>query len=237
MAVSYAELSRHPRQLLAMTGYTQKEFDALFPYFVKEFETTMRTMTLQNTPRRVRAYGVYRNSPLPTLEDKLLFILVYLKQAPTQDVQGSLFGMYQPEAHRWIHLLHEVVNHALAAAQELPARTQAEWQATSPEVGTYFHDGTERPVPRPRDPDTQSEMYSGKKKRHTVKNNVVGDTKQKVVLLTATCEGKRHDKRIADEAAYTVPRESILYQDTGFQGLSLEGVSIKQPKKNPEGKS
>lgn len=235
MALSYTELSRHPRQLLAMTGYTQQEFDALLPFFVKEFETTMRTTTLQNTPRRVRVYGVYGNSPLPTMADKLLFILVYLKQAPTQDVQGALFGMDQPEAHRWIHLLHEVVNQALAAAHELPARTQAEWQATAPEAGTYFHDGTERPVPRPREPAAQSELYSGKKKRHTVKNNVVGNTKPKVVLLPAMCEGKRHDKRVADEAADTVPPESMLYQDTGFQGLSVEGVTMKQPKKSPEG--
>lgn len=231
MTMSYKELSRHPRQLLAMTGYTQKEFDALFPYVVKEFETTMRATTLQNTTRRTRAYGVYRNSPLPTMEDKLLFILVSLKQAPTQDVQGALFGMYQPEAHRWIHLLHGVVNQALAAAHELPARPQAAWQATEPTAGTYVHDGTERPIPRPRDAEKQSEMSSGKKKRHTVKNNLLGDSQQNVALLTTTCEGKRHDKRVADEAAYLVPKESILYQDTGFQGVAMEGVTIKQPKK------
>ena len=165
------------------------------------------------------------------MEDKLLFILVSLKQAPTQDVQGALFGMYQPEAHRWIHLLHGVVNQALAAAHELPARPQAAWQATEPTAGTYVHDGTERPIPRPRDAEKQSEMSSGKKKRHTVKNNLLGDSQQNVALLTTTCEGKRHDKRVADEAAYLVPKESILYQDTGFQGVAMEGVTIKQPKK------
>jgi hypothetical protein len=237
MALSYQELAQHPRQLLALTGYTPQEFVALLPHFVKEFTSTMTTMTLQNTPREVRTYRAYENSPLPTMEDKVLFILVYFKQAPTQDVQGALFGMYQPEAHRWIHLLHGVVNQALAAMKELPARTAAAWHATAPAAGTYFHDGTERPIPRPRDADKQVMMYSGKKKRHTVKNNVVGDTAHKVVLLTETCEGKRHDKRVADETAYTVPKESTLYQDTGFQGLTMEGVTIKQPKKNPEGKT
>jgi len=237
MALSYQELAQHPRRLLAMTGYSQQEFVALLPYFIKEFTTTMTTTTLQNTPRRARAYGVYENSPLPTMEDKLLFILVSLKQAPTQEVQGALFGMYQPEASRWIHLLHGVVNQALAAAQALPARTAAAWHATAPQAGTYFHDGTERPIPRPRDADTQVKMYSGKKKRHTVKNNLVGDATQKVVLLTETCEGKRHDKRVADETAYTVPKESTLYQDTGFQGFAMEGVTIKQPQKNPKAKS
>jgi hypothetical protein len=237
MALSYQEVAQHPRRLLALTGYTQQEFVALLPYFVKEFTATMTITTLQNTPRQVRAYGAYENSPLPTMEDKLFFILVYLKQAPTQEVQGALFGIYQPEAHRWIHLLHGVVNQALAAAQELPARTTAAWQATAPQAGTYFHDGTERSIPRPRKADKQVEMSSGKKKRHTVKNNVVGDTHQKVVLLTETCEGKRHDKRIADEAAYTLPKDSTLYQDTGFQGLTMTGVTIKQPKKSREGTS
>jgi len=237
MAVSYQDVAHHPRRLLALTGYTEQEFIALLPHFVKEFTTTLTTMTLQNTPRDVRAYSVYENSPLPTMEDKLLFILVSLKQAPTQEVQGALFGMSQPEANRWIHLLHDVVNQALAALHELPARTAAEWQATEPQAGTYFHDGTERPIPRPRDADQQVNMYSGKKKRHPVKNNVVGNTAQKVVLLTETCEGKRHDKRVADDAAYAVPMESTLYQDTGFQGLVMNGVTLKPPKKSRKAKT
>lgn len=158
MAVSYQDVAQHPRRLLALTGYTQPEFVALLPHFVKEFMSTMTTTTLQNTPREVRTYCAYENSPIPTMEDKLFFILVYLKQAPTQEVQGALFGMYQPEAHRWIHLLHGVVNQALAALKELPARTAAAWQVTAPQPGTYFHDGTERPIPRPRKADKQVEL-------------------------------------------------------------------------------
>ena len=57
----------------------------------------------------------------------------------------------------------------------------------------------------------------------------------KVVLLTPSCEGKKHDKRIADSAGYTVPVGSQLYQDTGFQGFNLSGVTIIQPKKRPKG--
>jgi hypothetical protein len=56
------------------------------------------------------------------MEDKLLFILVYLKQAPTQEVQGSLFGMRQSKANMWIHLLHPVLNRALAQNGDLPKR-------------------------------------------------------------------------------------------------------------------
>lgn len=53
--------------------------------------------------------------------------------------------------------------------------------------------------------------------------------------LTATCEGKKPDKKIADEAAFTQPEGSLLYQDTGCQGLALAGTTIFQPKKKPRG--
>ena len=54
-----------------------------------------------------------------------------------------------------------------------------------------------------------------------------------IVLLTATCEGKKHDKKIADEAAFTLPEGSLLYQDTLFQRFALEETTIFQPTKKP----
>ena len=99
----------------------------------------------------------------------------------------------------------------------------------------FFHDGIERPIQRPKDVETQRAHYSGKKKRHTVKNNILTDAESKVVFLTPTCEGRIHDKRIADIAGYAPPPGSVLYQDTGFQGFSVPDVKIIQPKKKPKG--
>ena len=100
----------------------------------------------------------------------------------------------------------------------------------------FFHDGTERPIQRPKDPETQTAYYSGKKKRHTVKNNLIINADCKVVLLTPSCEGRRHDKHIADSVGYCLPQGSTLYQDTGFQGFDLQGVNIIQPEKKPKGR-
>lgn len=55
----------------------------------------------------------YRNCPLPTLEDKLFFILCYLKTNNLQEVHGALFGMSQPKANLWIHRLLPLVEQAL----------------------------------------------------------------------------------------------------------------------------
>lgn len=238
---SYHELSQTPSKFLALTGYTVEEFQALLPHFQACFNKYVQSQTLEGKPRRRGPFTDYKNSPLPTSADKLLFILVYLKQGVTQEMHATLFGMFQPDANGWIHLLHPLLNQALAERGELPARDAAtfdleETAASGEALKVYFHDGTERPIPRPTDPEAQKQYYSGKKKQHTVKNIVVIGAQSKILFLTHTCEGKKHDKKAADEAGYTLPAGSALYQDTGFQGLTIAGVTILQPKKKPRGK-
>ena len=102
---------------------------------------------------------------------------------------------------------------------------------------TFFHDATERPIQRPKDVEVQQAYYSGKKKQHTVKNNLLINAACEVVFLTPTCEGRIHDKRIADTTVYSLPSGSYLYQDSGFQGFRLPGINIIQPKKKPKGRA
>jgi hypothetical protein len=233
---SYNKLSTSPRKFLAMTGYTVEEFQELLPHFQVQFEKYVEIETLDGKPRARRRYSNYKNSPLPTIEDKLLFILIYLKQGATQEMHATMFNMYQPDANNWIHLLHPILNQTLAALGELPAREAGSLDLEEEGSKIYFHDGTERPIVRPKDNQVQKEHYSGKRRQHTIKNIMVINTLCKILLLTATCEGKKHDKRASDEAGYTLPEGSLLYQDTGFQGFTIAGVLIIQPKKKPRGK-
>ena len=241
---SYKELSQYRRKFLAMTGYTVEEFEALLPSFRVQFEAYVKSHKLNGKPRGKRRYTDYKNSPLPTIEDKLLFILIYLKQGHLQEAHATFFGMHQSDANRWIHLLHRLLNQTLAALGELPARQAeelgpalepAQLEADEVEVMVFFHDGTERPIVRPKDQAVQRLYYSGKKRQHTLKNIVLINTLCKIIFLTLTCEGKKHDKKATDEAAYELPEGSSLYQDTGFQGFSRAGVTIIQPKKKPSG--
>lgn len=123
---SYDEVTQRAGSLRAMTGLTQPEFVALLPHFEHAFLTYMEDHTIDGHPRTHRRYSTYDTSPLPTMADKLLFILTYLKQNPIQEVQGQLFGMSQSNANKWLHLLHTVLNQALAQQELLPARTAAE---------------------------------------------------------------------------------------------------------------
>jgi len=126
---SYEEVTQCAGSLRALTGLTEAEFQALLPHFEQALVTYMHDRTIDGQPRTSRRYSTYDTCPLPTLADKLLFILTYLKQNPIQEVQGQLFGMSQSNANKWIHVLHPVLNQALAAQELLPARTAAEFAA------------------------------------------------------------------------------------------------------------
>jgi hypothetical protein len=123
---SYEEVTQRAGSLRAMTGLTQPEFTALLPRFEHAFLAFMEHHTIEGQPRTSRRYSTYDTSPLPTMADKLLFILTYLKQNPIQEVLGQLFGLSQANANKWIHLLHTVLNQALAHQDLLPARTADE---------------------------------------------------------------------------------------------------------------
>jgi hypothetical protein len=249
----YEKSLQSPRRLKAMTGLDREAFDQLLPHFQRALEQVMARQTIDGYRREGRRFTSYRNSPLPTVEDKLLFILTYLKINPIQEMQGQMFDMSQSNVSKWFHLLHDVLNLALAQQQCLPARNAQELAKllqsaadmtsddhddddagdTAPK--RFFHDGTERPINRPTDQEEQKFYYSGKSKQHAVKNVLVVDEHSRIDYLSATYEGKAHDKRVADESGYSLPEGSELYQDTGFQGFRLEGVTIIQPKKKPKG--
>jgi hypothetical protein len=105
-----------------MTGLTEQEFTVLRPPFEDAFAAYLQDRTSDGQPRTSRRYSPYDHCPLPTIADKRLFILTYMKQHPIQEVQGQLFGMSQSNAKKWIHLLHAVLNRALAQQELLPAR-------------------------------------------------------------------------------------------------------------------
>lgn len=233
MKMSYPELKGKPKTFQSLTGLNPQEFEKLLVSFGKAWSAYVEE-TFHRKDRQ-RGYGAGRKAELEHLEDKLLFILVYFRLYPTQEVQGYLFGIGQAQANEWVHRLTKVLNQALGYDQQLPERepSKLEQVLTACPSLEFIIDGTERPINRPQDKEERKTYYSGKKKAHTLKNNVIVQKGGKVVFLSDTYEGKKHDKKIADEEGYEFPEESTLWQDTGFQGYAPEGVQIEQPTKKP----
>jgi len=119
----FTDLQTRPTEVLDLTSLTLDEFRQLVSPFEAAFQAHMVHWRLDGQPRTARRYTTYTNCPLPTPEDRLLFILVYLKTYPLQVVQGRLFGMGQSKAHQWIHVLLVVLRATLRALGDAPTRS------------------------------------------------------------------------------------------------------------------
>src|SRR5512132_3707978 len=122
----FADLQTRPTEVLDLTSLTVDEFRQLVPPFEAAFQAHMADWRLDGQARTARRYTTYQNCPLPTPEERLWFILVYLKTYPLQVVQGRLFGMGQSKAHQWIHVLLVVLRATLRALGDAPTRSVQE---------------------------------------------------------------------------------------------------------------
>lgn len=236
--LNYAELKQKSKEFLAATSLTVEEFDALVPAFEQAYGAAYRSdKTVEGQPRQ-RTTGGGVKGRLTRIEDKLLFILVYVKTYPLQTMHGLQFGLSQPQTNAWIHRLLPVLREAMNAHHMTPQRDGSQ-VATHPAVevegADLLIDGLERPRQRPKHAERQADCYSGKSKSHCDKNLVVvHEHTHQVIYLSATQPGHTHDKKMADDAHITYPDEATLTKDTGFQGYEPVNVMTYQPKKSPK---
>ena len=121
--VQFTDMQDRPMEFLDLTSLTLDEFQQLIPPFEAAFQAHMTAWRLDGKPRTARRFSVYQNCPLPIPEDRLLFILAYVKTYSLQVVQGRLFGMGQSKANQWIHVLLPVLLAALRTLGDAPARS------------------------------------------------------------------------------------------------------------------
>src|SRR4030095_14428672 len=120
--VRYQDSKMKAYRILDLTSLTPDEVEQLVPPFEAAFVRHMRDWTMEGKPRTGRRYSQYTTCPLPTPEDRLLFILSYLKVAALQVAHGAMFGMSQSNANKWIHVLLVVLHQTLSDLGDAPAR-------------------------------------------------------------------------------------------------------------------
>ena len=122
-SVRFTDVQARPTEFLDLTSVTLDEFQQLVPPFEAAFHAHMTRWRLDGKPRTARRFTVYQNCPLATPEDRLFFLLVYLKTYALQVVQGRLFGMGQSKANQWIHVFLPALLAALRTLGDAPTRS------------------------------------------------------------------------------------------------------------------
>jgi hypothetical protein len=122
----FADIESKPYVVLDMTSLVVEEFRALVEPFEGKFQAHMAKWRLDGKSRTLRNYTTYKNCPLPTPEDRLLFVLAYLKNNPLQTMHGCTFGMPQCKANVWLHVLLPVLQRTLAGLGHAPSRSVAD---------------------------------------------------------------------------------------------------------------
>lgn len=226
---------RQESVLRSLTGLRVKQFETLR----KKFDAELRSRKLTIKPVRQRAVGGGRKHTLQDSAGMLFFILMYFKVYPTMEVAGFLFGVAKSRIWEWVHTYQPVLEAVLGENMDLPKRKISSVEAfitTFPKVKKLLIDGTERPCNRPKDPEQQRRHYSGKKKRHTLKNTLVVEPREKkILILTPTVPGSVHDKKDLDnnDIVPNIPEKIPLEVDLGYKGLENEFEGIIIPHKKP----
>ncbi len=154
MGLKYEKIIKTPAQILSLTGFNAGEFNLLAEEFKQEWDEYIPHYTLEGKPRQ-RISLPRRTSVLPRAYNKLLFILLYLKTFPLQELHAATFDMLQPQANKWIHLLAGILRRTLKRLGTLPDRNAEKLEWLLQGCLDVLLDGSERPVQRPKDDDLQ----------------------------------------------------------------------------------
>ena len=223
-------LRRSPNAFRQLTGISPDAFDRLLAQLTPRYEQAEARR--KDRPGRKRRPGGGRRHTL-SLSDRLLMLLIYYRTYVTHAFLGFLFGLDDSAVGRNINPLQPL----LAGIFRIPERRVT----LDPEdIRAPFFDATERPTRRPT--RGQREDYSGKKKRHTIKTQVVvvrrtkppgPGAKPRRVRIAAVCEsvpGSTHDKKVYDRSRVICPRDAKRLGDTAYIGTEL-----KTPTRKPRG--
>lgn len=161
--MKYKELQEKPKQFESLCGHSVNAFETLNDKFSLVYENYFSHFTFNGKEREraklKRADNIFEGSG-----DALFFLLSYLKNNPLQEYHAAQYKLSQPQANVWIHLLTSLLQKTLAENKNLPARSDRELIHVLKNIPIIFIDGTERPVQRSTDYQTQKDHYSGKKK-------------------------------------------------------------------------
>jgi hypothetical protein len=239
----YAWLRSHPQVFKSMTGLTVAEFDALERQVRPQYRAAEQARLSRPTRQRAIRSG---HAFTLSVQDQLLLTVVWLRQYPTHEVLGYLFGVSDSTVSRTVARLLPVLEAAGMAGMRPPhpgqrsRRTLDALFADVPELVVLI-DTFEQRVQRPRDRAAADTLYSGKKKQHTLKSQVaVDETSGRVVDVSESVPGPTNDLRLLADSGLLarLPPDVGAAGDLAYVGIAPlhpQGLGAT-PRRKPRGK-
>lgn len=219
----------------ALTSITQDEYNTIYSVFDDLMSSKILNYTLKGEKRVVKEYQERKNSSLQGTQSKLDFILLYLKENPNQSHHALLFEMAQSKVSEWVSYILPVLLDTFKMLGYTPKTGESFSIEDLENLDYLIIDVVEREVPRKVDYEAQKSEYSGKKKKHTLKNLVITDQNGLILFSSQEYKGKTHDKKMSEDVIMKID-ECYLLADLGFQGITEDYPSALLPFKKPKNK-
>lgn len=225
--LSYDRLSRKPLLFKSFTGLSVKQFDDVFKEIESKYpKYEIKRLSSRKERRRKRTLGAGRHFKL-VVKDRVIMVLVYYRLYITYTLMEFLFGLDQSNVCRDIQKIESLIRACLPIPQKLYKVTKR--LKTKEEVEEYFPgfmaftDCTEQPIPRPKDRKKRKLYYSGKRKKHTVKNLYTANQMGLLIYKTKRRQrGRKHDYRIYKQNHPDLPKDVMSMYDLGFLGVEKD---------------
>jgi len=201
----------YKRQFRYLTGVTPEIFRQMAERLRPSWDRLCRRKT-----RSGRPYGV------GGLEDHLLVMLILYRCHITQDFLGLLYGVDKATISRALRRIEPLAKRALGVKRAI--------RVTQKEAQALLIDATEQPVQRPQ--RGQKHWYSGKKKRHSIKSEVIITQEERIVSVSPSTPGTVHDITIRRRGP-PLPENANGYADSGCQGCQEDHNGFDIPYKKP----
>ena len=244
----FNKLQQNPKLFKRFTGLSRGQFNHLAGILGPLWECSEQKRLLGK--ERQRKIGGGMNYKLEGIREKLFAVLIYYRLYITQELVGFLVELDQSNVSRLITAITPLLleaadptlNAILEEKKEGPkSKTLEEFFINHPEIKELYGDGTESPVQRPKDKEERKNYYSGKKKRHTIKHQIICTSNRRILDVSAAYQGKVHDKKIFDseKTIENIPLKVSTLFDLGYNGLQKEHPNryIVIPPKKPRGRS
>ena len=220
---NYKKITKRRKQFLSVTGLTVSQFDSLSKEIKKNYKITEQKRLSKD--KRLREMGAGHKFDL-SLKDRILMFLMYYRMYTTYDMLGMIFDLDKSNVMRDIRYLEPAVRKSIPIpakkyADSKKLKTIQELQQFFPEL-IVITDGTEQPIPRPKDRTKRKSHYSGKKKKHTVQNQITINLDGIIIHKSIHSPGSHHDYKIYKSKHPTLSERLLQFYDLGYLGIQKD---------------